>query len=80
MTLVELEDAALKLDQSERAHLAERLLRSLGDPEEPELEALWADEAERRDRAIDRGELQSSSLEQVMGEIRAGYGWPGSSR
>lgn len=72
MKLSELENEALKLDPPSRARLAEVLLRSLDDPSEREVEALWLDEAERRERAWDAGEVEGIPAEQVMREFRSG--------
>ena len=71
MTLVDLEAAALELDLPSRAHLAERLLRSIDNPSPAELEALWLEEAARRDRAIEAGELGETPGEEVFQEIKA---------
>ena len=51
MSIEEVEAAALKLVPKERARLAGRLLESLDNLSEEESETLWAQEAERRDRA-----------------------------
>jgi putative addiction module component (TIGR02574 family) len=72
MKLTELQDEALKLDPPARARLAEVLLRSLDELSEKEVEVLWLDEAERRERAWDAGEVEGIPAEQVMRELRAG--------
>ena len=46
--------------------------RSLDDLSEGEVEALWLDETERRERAWDAGEVEGIPAEQVMRELRAG--------
>jgi len=56
-TAEELEREALSLDVKARARLAQRLLASLDRLPPAEAEALWAEEAERRLAAFDRGEL-----------------------
>jgi hypothetical protein len=53
MSSEELEIEALKLAPRDRARLAERLLRSLENLSDDESARLWAEEAERRDRAWD---------------------------
>ena len=53
MSREELETEALKLTPRERARLAERLLQSLENLSDDENARLWAEEAERRDRAWD---------------------------
>lgn len=72
MELIELESAVLKLDPPTRARLAEVLLRSLDDMAEEEVEALWLDEAERREREWDAGKVEGIPAEQVMRELRSG--------
>lgn len=71
MKLTDLENEALKLDPPGRARLAEMLLRSLDELSEKEIEALWLDEAERRERAWDAGEVKGIPAEQVMRELRS---------
>jgi hypothetical protein len=53
MSTKELETEALKLAARERARLVVRLLRSPENLSEEKNAQLWADEAERRDRAWD---------------------------
>lgn len=48
MSIREIEAVALKLVPKDRARLAERLLQSLENLSEEENEAVWAEEAERR--------------------------------
>ncbi len=75
MNLEQLLDAALRLDTKQREVLAQRLLASLDDEAgevDPEVEAAWAAEIERRLRAIDEGKVELvswDSLEQEMGNI-----------
>jgi putative addiction module component (TIGR02574 family) len=72
MKMTDLENEVLKLDPPARARLAEVLLRSLDELSESEVEALWLDEAERRERAWDAGEIEGISAEQVMRGLRSG--------
>lgn len=72
MKPTELENEVLKQDPPTRARLAEVLLRSLDDLSEDEVETMWLDEAERRERAWDAGEVEGIPAEQVMRELRAG--------
>lgn len=60
---------ALKLPASERAVLADELLRSL-DKSDPEIDALWAKEAEDRLAAYDRGEIETIDADAVLAEMR----------
>lgn len=71
MTIGEIEAAVLELDAHERARLAERLLTSLEELSAAEVEQLWLDEAERRDQALDRGELEAFPAEEVFREARS---------
>ena len=59
---------ALELPQHERAELAARLLASLDDDDE-EVEEAWAQEIERRCRALDSGEETTISWEELRAEI-----------
>lgn len=52
----EIETEALKLTPRSRAHLAEQLLRSLETLSDEENEALWIEEAQRRDEEFDKHE------------------------
>jgi hypothetical protein len=63
--------AALKLEAKSRAEVAHRLLESLEELTRSENESLWLAEAERRDQAIDRGELESIPAETVFAKIRS---------
>jgi putative addiction module component (TIGR02574 family) len=71
MKLTELESEALRLDPRSRARLAERLLGSLDDLAEAEVEDLWLDEAERREKAWDAGEVAGIPADQVLRELRS---------
>ena len=70
MSIDELEAEALKLDPSARARLAERLLESLETLSEEENARLWAEEAERRDRAWDPTASQGRPASDVFGDGR----------
>jgi hypothetical protein len=73
MSHAELLEAVLKLAPHERAGMARCLLESLDDLSEVELNALWADEADRRDRAIDAGNLVSNPAIAVFDAIKAKF-------
>ena len=60
---------ALSLPPLERAEVLERLLATFQDPPDPELDKLWAQEAEDRLAAYDRNELGSVSEEEVFARI-----------
>jgi hypothetical protein len=70
MTLTELESEALSLDARSRARLAESLLASLESLPEEEVQRLWLDEAERRERDWDAGRIQGIPAEQVLSELK----------
>jgi putative addiction module component (TIGR02574 family) len=59
---------ALRLPPGERAQLAERLFSSL-DISQDELDRLWAQEADRRIDAYERGELKTVSAQRVFKNI-----------
>ena len=61
---------ALSLPADLRLALIERLLRSLNVPTQPEIDALWAEEAERRIAEVESGEVKPIPGEQVFDEIR----------
>jgi putative addiction module component (TIGR02574 family) len=65
----EIIEAALKLNPAEKAEVIDRLLGTLDAPDEA-LEKLWADEAERRIGAYERGDLKSVALETVLNKYR----------
>jgi putative addiction module component (TIGR02574 family) len=71
MKLTELENEALRLDPRSRARLAERLLGSLEDLSGAEIEELWLDEAERREREWDAGKVEEIPADQVLRELRS---------
>ena len=57
---------ALSLSPGERAMLADHLLSSLDGPNQKEIDAAWAEEAERRAREIDEGKVELIDGELVM--------------
>lgn len=58
----------LTLPAAERAELAENILTSL-EPDDPEIERLWAIEAEDRVAAFERNEIEAFSADDVFKEI-----------
>lgn len=62
-------EQALSLSPKEKAELVDKLLSSL-DQTDPELDRLWAKEAESRIDAYERGQLKAISLEKVMAKYR----------
>jgi hypothetical protein len=71
MTVEQVETEALKLEPQARAKLAEKLLRSLDELSDADIEQLWAEEAVRRDSEIDSGEASMRNAEDVFRDARA---------
>lgn len=63
-------DQALKLKASERAAVAEQLLRSLDIPDAA-IDAAWAQEADARVEAHDRGDIESIPAEDVFAKYQS---------
>jgi putative addiction module component (TIGR02574 family) len=64
---------ALSLPPGERAMLADHLLESLDWEKQKEIDALWAQESERRSKEIDEGVATPIPGEEVMRRLRARY-------
>ena len=62
--------AALALPPQDRAIVAERLLESLNEGNQAEIDAAWLAEVERRLEAFDRGEMKAVPAEEVMRSLR----------
>lgn len=73
MTTEQVENEALKLEPKARAELAEKLLRSLEDLSEEEIEHLWVKEAIRRDAELDSGSASMRDAEDVFRDARARF-------
>ena len=58
--------AALRLSIEERAQLAGRLLLSLDEPSESEVERLWLEEAERRLEGFREGRVHGIPADEVF--------------
>jgi len=71
MSLKEIEAAIRKLDLKDRAALAKWIVESLEDLSEAEVEALWAEEAERRLDEIERGHVNEMPAKEVLRRARA---------
>ena len=73
MTLENLEAEVLSLPKDSQATLLARLLEHLGQSSEIDQEAafFWAEEAERRDQAMDDGQTAGVPAQQVFQRIRA---------
>jgi putative addiction module component (TIGR02574 family) len=64
---------ALELPAEARIDLVDRILESLNLPVQPDIDRLWAEEAERRVAEIDRGEVDLIPGEEVFDKIRRKY-------
>ncbi len=67
----DLESKALDLPPEERARLAERLLASLEGIADPEAEALWLAEAERRLAELESGAVAGTPANEVFQKSRS---------
>jgi putative addiction module component (TIGR02574 family) len=72
-TYEEIMSAALALPPGARAILAEHLLESLDAEDQERIDALWAEEAERRDKEIEDGIVTAIPGEEVMNRLRSRY-------
>ena len=72
-TFEEILSAALALPPEMRAMLADHLLASLDGEDQKRIDALWAEEAERRIKEIDDGVVTPIPGEEVMNRLRARY-------
>ena len=66
-------DEALLLPADARAGLIDKIIESLNLPARPEIDRLWAEEAEQRVKQIDRGEVDLIPGEDVFSKIRNKY-------
>jgi putative addiction module component (TIGR02574 family) len=66
-------DEVLLLPTETRVRLVEQLLTSLNLPTQPEVDRLWAKEAERRIAQIERGRVKLLPGEKVFSDIRKKY-------
>jgi len=73
MTMNEVEAAALALDAGGRARLAEKLLRSLEDLSEEEIDRLWVEEALRRDAEFEAGTARARDADDVFRDALARF-------
>jgi len=72
-TFDEIMSAALALPPGARAMLADHLLESLDGPDQKEIDAAWAEEIERRIRAIDEGRVKLIPGDEVLAELRSRF-------
>lgn len=67
----QIEREALGLEPAERARLAQRLIVSLDDSSDPDVERLWLEEAERRLDELLAGTAVARPADDVMRRARA---------
>ena len=72
-TFEEILSAALALPSGMRAALADHLLASLDGEDQKRIDALWAEEAERRMKEIEDGIVTPIPGEEVMNRLRDRY-------
>jgi len=70
MTFKEIEAEIKKLDLKDRAELAKWIVESLDELSEAEVEALWAEEAERRLDEMERGLVTEITAKEVLRRAR----------
>lgn len=70
MTVKNIEKKVLELNIKSRAKLANKLLSSLEDLSESEIEKLWAEESLRRNEEIRQGKVKLRSAEVVFNDAR----------
>lgn len=66
-------DEALLLPADARVGLVDKIIESLNLPTRPEIDRLWAEEAERRVKQIDQGQVELIPGEDVFTKIRNKY-------
>ncbi|NJK68229.1 MAG: addiction module protein [Microcoleus sp. CSU_2_2] len=72
MTIENLEAEVMALPRDSQVILVSRLLKHLGQSSEidPEVASTWIEEAQRRDREMDAGQVTGIPAEQVFKKIR----------
>lgn len=65
MTSTDIVEQALRLKAEDRVRVVETLLESLDHPDS-EIDAIWADEAERRLAAYRHGDVQGIPAEEIF--------------
>jgi len=72
MNLEELEAEIKNLNLKDRSALAKRIIQSLDELSESEIEALWVEEAERRLDELEQGLAREIPAEEALRRVRAG--------
>ena len=65
-------EQALKLSPTERAEVAEKLIVSLDEVPDTDVEQAWQEEIQKRLQQIDRGEVKTIPWEEVQRRLRHG--------
>jgi hypothetical protein len=68
-----IEEAALSLDTEGRAQLAHSLVESLSGLPRDQLQSLWLDEAQRRDKEVESGKVKAIPGDEVLAGIETRY-------
>ena len=71
MNVQNIEKELMELDIKSRAKLASKLLKSLENLSESEIENLWVEEALLRDEELNKGLSKSKSADKVFRDARA---------
>ncbi|MEJ5208743.1 addiction module protein [Denitratimonas sp. CY0512] len=71
MSITNLEREVLEMPAADRARLVQKVLISLENLPQDELDTLWLDEAERRAADIDSGKVVLVSADEVAHKARA---------
>ncbi|CAN5763101.1 hypothetical protein BH23THE1_BH23THE1_14710 [soil metagenome] len=66
----EIERSALKLDEKHRAELAKRLLISLEETIDEDIEQAWIEEIKHRKAQVESGEVETIPGEEVLEKAR----------
>lgn len=66
----EIEQSALKLDEKHRAELAKRLLISLEESIDEDIEQAWMDEINRQKAQVESGDVETIPGEEVLEKAR----------
>lgn len=71
MNVKDLESQIMKLDLNDRAALAKRIVNSLDELSEAEIEALWIEEGERRLDELEQGLTTEVPAEEAIRRAKA---------
>lgn len=70
----EIFEEVLSLPDETKADLVDRLIKSLHVPLDPNIDQLWAEEAEKRIGDLERGEVKVIPGDKVLRDIKEKYG------